>query len=218
MQNSIININKINQSKNIVLVVLYSVFVFSTLFSPLTVLGAETTFTTSLTTTGLTTLPPSIPSSLVATAVSHQQIDLSWTASIPNYYAIGGYRIFRDSIFIATTTSTSYSDTGLNPDTGYSYNVEAFDTLIQLSGQSTTAYATTTSAPIPTPTPTSPAGGSGSGSGGTNTIDITNINIIPGTNQAEVRFTTNIAAQTKLQWGFTTDFEMGTQLPLCTIF
>ena len=214
MQNSIFNINKINQTKNIVLIVLYFAFVFSTLFSPLTVLGAETTFTTSLTTTGLTTLPPSIPSNLVATAVSHQQIDLSWTASVPNYYAVGGYRIFRDSIFIATTTSTSYSDTGLSPVTGYSYNVEAFDTLIQLSGQSATAYATTTSAPIPTPTPTSPpgGGGGGGGGGGTNTIEITNINIIPGTNQAEVRFTTSIAAQTKLQWGFTTDFEIGTQL------
>ena len=215
MQNIFIKINKINDIKKTILFALHFTIIFSTVIGPLVARGAETTFTTSLTTTGLTMLPPSVPTNLTATAVSHNQIDLSWTASVPNYYAIAGYRIFRDEIFIATTTSTSYSDTGLTPLTGYSYKVEAFDTLVQLSGQSGIAYATTTSAPTPTPTPTptpSTPGGGGGGGGGTNTIEITNINIIPGTNQAEIRFDTSVAAQTKLQWGFTTDFEIGSQL------
>jgi hypothetical protein len=40
-------------------------------------------------------------------------------------------------------------------------------------------------------------------------IIITNVKVIPGTNQAEISFTTNVATQSKLEWGFSDDFEIG---------
>jgi hypothetical protein len=200
--------NKIFKTKTspwLVVVTAVILFLGSIVFTS-SALAVESTFTTSLTTTGLSTLPPSIPTNLSATAVSDTQIDLSWTASIPNFYAIGGYRIFRDSLFLATTTSTIYSDTSLIPVTPYSYTVEAFDTLLQMSGQSATSTATTTATPIPTPPP---GGGGGGGGTGTTGIIISNVRIVAGTNQAQISFTTNVLTQSKVQWGFSQDFELG---------
>ena len=103
--------------------------------------------------------PPSNPSNLTATAISSTQINLSWTASTDNI-AVTGYRVERCqgagcSSFaqIATPSSTSYSDTGVQESTSYSYRVRATDAAGNLSGYSTSATATT------------PASGGGGGSG-----------------------------------------------------
>jgi hypothetical protein len=204
MKNYQITNNKylVNRLRSIILASLVFVTLL-TVFAPLSVLAVESTFTTSLTTTGLSTLPPPVPTNFLATAVSSSQIDLSWTASVANFYSIAGYRIFRDSIFLATTSSTVYSDTGLTELTAYSYTIEAFDTIFQMSGQSATTSATTTATPTPTP-----VSGGGSGSSGTS-INISNIKIIPGIDQAEISFDTNVEAQTKVRWGFSKDFEIG---------
>src|SRR5574343_401269 len=69
---------------------------------------------------------PSVPTDLAATAVSTSQIDVVWTPSTDNA-AVTGYQVFRDSVFIATSSSAFYSDTGLAPNTLYSYTVTAFD-------------------------------------------------------------------------------------------
>lgn len=69
---------------------------------------------------------PSIPTDLGASPISNTQIDLSWNASTDNIGVVG-YRIFRDGGLVATTTSTSFSDTGLTPLTTYTYVVQAFD-------------------------------------------------------------------------------------------
>jgi hypothetical protein len=138
-----------------------AVLMISFIVAPFSALASESTFTTSLTTTGVSALPPVVPANVLATAVSDSQIDLSWTASVPSFYAIAGYRIFRDSVFLATTSSTIYSDTGLAQLTPYSYTVEAFDTILQVSGQSATSTATTTATPLPTPTPATSGGSSG---------------------------------------------------------
>jgi hypothetical protein len=209
MKNLRLKINKINIQNKSVIFASICLFILSFVFVPQVANSAQTTFTNSLTTTGLTLAAPSVPASLTATAVSSTQIDLSWSASIANYYPIAGYRIFRDGVFLATTTSITYSDTGLSPETNYDYNVEAFDTLIQLSGQSTMATATTTATPVATPTPTPGSNGGGGGGSGSAGIIISNIKIIPGTNQAEVSFVTSIQTQANLVWGFTNDFEAG---------
>ena len=58
------------------------------------------------------TSAPSIPQALTAAAISSSQINLTWAASTDNVGVIG-YRIHRGGIAIATTTATSYNDTGL---------------------------------------------------------------------------------------------------------
>ena len=61
---------------------------------------------------------------------------------------------------IATTTTTSFSDTGLSPSTPYSYTVRAVDAAANPSGQSTPASATTLTpdTTLPTATITAPTG------------------------------------------------------------
>ncbi len=59
------------------------------------------------------TQQPSAPSNLTALAVTSSQINLNWTASTDNK-GIFLYDIYRDTVRIASTSATSYSDTGLN--------------------------------------------------------------------------------------------------------
>ncbi|MHC4692181.1 MAG: hypothetical protein ACYS67_05520, partial [Planctomycetota bacterium] len=62
------------------------------------------------------TTPPSTPQNLSATPISEHQIDLSWDASIDTESGISHYNIYRDGNPIGQSSSTSYSDTGLNSD------------------------------------------------------------------------------------------------------
>ncbi|MBI3231684.1 MAG: fibronectin type III domain-containing protein [Candidatus Doudnabacteria bacterium] len=93
---------------------------------------------------------PSTPANLTATAVSASQISLSWQASTDNV-AVTGYQVFRDGLQIATTTTTSYSSTGLQPSTLYTYTTSAFDGAGNISAQSVSAQATTLPPPDTTP-------------------------------------------------------------------
>lgn len=77
---------------------------------------------------------PDPPTGLTATAIDHQQIDLSWTAPAtpPDYYEVAGMEgttmtdVQADANIIATeVTSTSYSHTGLTPSTDYVYKVRS---------------------------------------------------------------------------------------------
>jgi len=91
------------------------------------------------------TTPPSMPEGLSATATSSSQINLSWTASTDNV-AVTGYKIFRAGTQIGTSTTASYSDTGLAANTTYSYTVSAYDAAGNNSAQSSSASATTQAA------------------------------------------------------------------------
>jgi hypothetical protein len=102
---------------------------------------------------GITVTTPSAPQSFTATAASSTQINLSWAAPSNNGgAAITGYQLLRGATQIYPTLpatsgiSTSYSDTGLNPATTYSYTVRAFNS----AGNGPTASASaTTSAGVP---------------------------------------------------------------------
>ncbi|MDI6794359.1 MAG: fibronectin type III domain-containing protein, partial [bacterium] len=87
--------------------------------------------------------PPSAPANLATTAVSSSQIDLSWTASTDNI-GVAGYRIYSaEGVEIGTSTSTSYSHTGLTVAKQYCYYVKAYDVAGNLSVASTTKCTTT---------------------------------------------------------------------------
>jgi chitodextrinase len=100
---------------------------------------------------GPDTTPPSQPGTLTATAVSATEADLGWGASNDNV-AVTGYSIERcqgagctNYTGIATTTGTSYQDTGVSPSTSYSYRVRAFDAASNFSAYSNTSSAATPS-------------------------------------------------------------------------
>jgi len=103
------------------------------------------------------TTPPSVPTSLSASAVSSSQINLSWTASTDNV-GVAGYTISRGGSQIATTPLTSYSDMGLSPSIAYVYQVSAFDAAGYVSAQSAPASAVTLSGPPLGPTCVTSAG------------------------------------------------------------
>ncbi len=95
------------------------------------------------------TQTPSVPANLTATAISSSQINLTWTASTDNV-GVTGYRIYRGGTQIGTSAVNNYSNTGLSPSTSYSYTVAAYDAAGNVSGQSSSASATTLAAPTAT--------------------------------------------------------------------
>jgi hypothetical protein len=106
------------------------------------------------------TEPPSAPGALSATAVSSSQIDLSWQPAADNV-GVAQYRIERcqgagcaSFAEIASTTATSYSNSGLSASTAYSYRVRAEDAVPNLGPYSNEASATTSALPPLEPLPT----------------------------------------------------------------
>jgi len=68
-----------------------------------------------------TSVVASVPSGLGLSVVSSTKIDLSWSA----VSGAVSYKIYRDGSFLASSSNTSYSDTGLTSNTTYSYTVSA---------------------------------------------------------------------------------------------
>ncbi|RLD15752.1 MAG: hypothetical protein DRI22_02075 [Caldiserica bacterium] len=101
--------------------------------------------------------PPAAPTNLTATPASSDTIELSWTDNSDNE---DGFRIERkeaggtySEIATLPANTTSYTDTGLNPETTYYYRVRAYNSF-GTSGYSNEAHATT---PPAGTTPTSPS-------------------------------------------------------------
>jgi chitodextrinase len=89
------------------------------------------------------TTAPSIPIGLSATPVSATQINLSWIAATDNV-AVTGYNVRRNGVLVATLGAvTTFQNNSLAASTTYSYTVQALDAAGNVSGQSTTASATT---------------------------------------------------------------------------
>ena len=85
---------------------------------------------------------PSVPQNLSATAISADQIDLTWDASTDNV-GVTGYNVYRDDVLIDTSPTNAYADSGLDPATLYQYEVSAFDAASNESARSTPDSATT---------------------------------------------------------------------------
>ncbi|HEY1490515.1 MAG TPA: carbohydrate-binding protein, partial [Verrucomicrobiae bacterium] len=86
----------------------------------------------------VTIQPPAAPAGLTAVAANTNQINLSWPASA----GAGSYFVSRDGPTIATTASTSYSDTGLAANSSHCYSVIASNS-IGASAASATVCANT---------------------------------------------------------------------------
>ena len=115
------------------------------------------------------TTPPTVPGGVNAVATGPNAVNVSWTASADAGTGVAGYRIFRNNVSVATTATTSYADTGLTPQTSYSYQVAAYDaaTPPNESARSTPAVNVTTPAVVDTTPPTVPTGVNAAATGST---------------------------------------------------
>ena len=85
---------------------------------------------------------PTIPVHLRVASVTNNQVSLAWDESVDNT-SITGYRIYRDGVPVATSASTSFSNTGLTPNTKYVYTVASYDATGNESVQSMVLIVTT---------------------------------------------------------------------------
>ena len=151
---------------------------------------------------GVDSTPPTTPTLLSASPIGPTQIDINWSSSTDNF-VVSGYSVFRGSTTIATTTLTSYSDTGLSASTTYSYSVRAFDVAINYSSTSNTISTTTPDYPV-TPTPTSTSYESTAAR-----VVLDELSISTETNLARLKIETVRPAKIELRWGRTGSYELG---------
>lgn len=93
--------------------------------------------------TGVDGTAPTVPTALVAGAVSGTSVAFSWTASTDNV-GVTGYKVFRNGVQVGTTTTASYTDTTVVASTSYTYTVQAYDAAGNVSASSTGLAVTTT--------------------------------------------------------------------------
>lgn len=102
------------------------------------------------------TQAPTAPTNLASSNITESSVSLSWTASTDNI-AVTGYDVYKNGTLLATTTSTSYSVTGLAASTTYTFYIKAKDAAGNVSSASSTLSVTTT-ASTDTQAPTVPTG------------------------------------------------------------
>jgi len=97
---------------------------------------------------GVDTTAPSVPTGLNATARTSTSFTLNWTASTDNV-GVTGYTIYKNGTSIGTSTTLSFSVTGLTANTTYAMTVSAKDAAGNNSAQSTAlSVSTDVTAPI----------------------------------------------------------------------
>jgi len=87
------------------------------------------------------TQPPSAPTNLAVSNTTQTSATLSWVASSDNV-GVAGYDLFANSTKVGTTTSKSYSFSGLTCGVVNSLGVEAFDAAGNRSTRSVTSVTT----------------------------------------------------------------------------
>lgn len=80
------------------------------------------------------------PTNLISTLVTDNSVSLSWSA-VAN---AASYQVFRNNVAVATTSSTSYINTGLVSGTSYNFTVTAIDSSGNASPASSILTVTTT--------------------------------------------------------------------------
>jgi len=98
--------------------------------------------TVNVTTTSSTdTQAPTVPTGVTASSITQTTATITWTASTDNV-GVTGYNVYKNGTLLGTTTSTSYSLTGLTASTSYTIGVAAYDAKSNTSSQGTTSFTT----------------------------------------------------------------------------
>ena len=85
---------------------------------------------------------PSTPSNLASSSITGTSVNLTWNASTDNT-DVTAYNIYEGGSLLASTSSTSYTITGLSASTSYSFYVKAKDEAGNISNASNTINVTT---------------------------------------------------------------------------
>lgn len=93
------------------------------------------------------TTAPSAPTGLAASGTTGTTTNLTWTASTDNV-AVTGYDIYQGTTLKGSSTTTSYTVTGLTALTAYTFSVKAKDAAGNISTASNTVNVTTTAASV----------------------------------------------------------------------
>ncbi|MGV9351696.1 glycoside hydrolase family 6 protein, partial [Streptomyces spiralis] len=118
------------------------------------------------------TTAPSAPTGLTVSGTTDTSVSLKWTAATDNV-GVTGYDVYRAGTKVGSTTSTSFTDTGLTASTAYTYSVKAKDAAGNVSAASAAVTATTQA-----------GGGTGPGPGtGAFKVQYKNNDTAPGDNQ-----------------------------------
>lgn len=92
------------------------------------------------------TTPPSVPTGLNITAITHNSATASWTASTDDV-GVTGYQVYKDGVSAGTPAGTSINLTGLTPETAYDITVRARDAAGNWSAQTSSVSFTTGAGP-----------------------------------------------------------------------
>ena len=98
------------------------------------------------------TAAPSTPTGLTTSGVTTSQITLSWQASTDNV-GVAGYRVYRNGSLAGTSSSTTFTNSGLTSNTSYVFTVTAFDAAGNVSAQSAPQSVSTSPTVTPPPPP-----------------------------------------------------------------
>ncbi|NEW08200.1 chitinase [Paenibacillus sp. SYP-B3998] len=96
----------------------------------------------SVLTTSPDTQAPTAPSNVTAGTITTASIALSWTASTDNV-GVAGYDVYNGSALAGSTSSTSFTVSGLTANTPYTFTVKAKDAAGNISAPSASVSATT---------------------------------------------------------------------------
>lgn len=97
---------------------------------------------------------PTAPTNLRAVTITDTSITLTWNPSTDNV-AVKAYDIYRNNTYLASTSSTTYSVTGLTPASNYQFYIKAKDAKGNISPASNTLSITTLQTTQPAPQPLS---------------------------------------------------------------
>lgn len=148
--------------------------------------------------------PPTVPVLILAEPIARDQINVGWTSATDNYQ-LSGYVISRDGVPVATTTLTTFSDTGLLASTTYAYSVVAFDYFNNVSAASNILATTTLTAPVVATTTPEETGSVSA----TKTIVVKDFLATTTTQSATLSWRTNLDTRYVLRWGRTDLYDAG---------
>jgi cellulose 1,4-beta-cellobiosidase len=100
------------------------------------------------------TAAPSVPAAPTLSTRTVNSITLTWVVATDNV-AVTGYRIYRNGTQVGTSATNSFANTGLTPNTAYTFTVASYDAVPNVSAQSS---GTSLSTLADTTAPTTPTG------------------------------------------------------------
>jgi chitodextrinase len=103
------------------------------------------------------TQAPTAPTNVVVTGATQSSITLSWNAATDNV-GVTGYEVYNGATVSGTTSSLSYTVSGLSCGTTYTLAVDATDAAGNRSGKTTASAATSACVVADTQAPTAPTG------------------------------------------------------------